>query len=302
MNTMLARSFRNLPGSTAVSLFLARKLAPGLLLLSLLAGFAPLAVAQQPNAGTIGAGIISTLAGKYGSALHPGVTDDVPANSIPIGSGDDVNAVAIDANGNVYVAVGDNLNNYAYVGIIYEGGNPPLLGFRTHSTLTPGNFYYIVGNVQITNGKGSLIPGLCKRGSGTCGDGMSALQTTQSILNTPKGLALDQFGNLYISDQGTSSIRKVQAATGLIFTEVGDPQHTGQGYSGENVTAKGSLLNSPGGIALDPSGDNLYIAETFNHLVRKVTISATTPKISTVAGTPPPSAGAAPGHADDPEE
>src|SRR5271155_3528563 len=173
MHTVLVRRLKN-PSSAAVNSPLASRLASGLLLWALLAGWAPLAVAQQ-DAATIGAGTITTFAGKYGSKIHPGVTDNQPATSIQIGSGQDVNAVAIDPNGNVYVAVGNISNgpdSYSYVGIVYVGGTiPPLLKYRTASP-TPGNFYYIVGDVEVANNS-NLVPGLCIRsssGSGnTCG-------------------------------------------------------------------------------------------------------------------------------------
>jgi sugar lactone lactonase YvrE len=56
------------------------------------------------------------------------------------------------------------------------------------------------------------------------------------------------------------------------------------GYSGDNGSATQALLNDPSGLALDAAG-NLYIADLYNHRVRKVSADGT---ISTVAGTGQP--------------
>ncbi|OEH84502.1 hypothetical protein BHU72_09865 [Desulfuribacillus stibiiarsenatis] len=97
-------------------------------------------------------------------------------------------------------------------------------------------------------------------------------------LNSPHGVAVDSQGNLYIADTYNHRIRKVSATDGVISTVVG----TGtSGYSGDGEAATLANLSSPNGVALDSSG-NLYIADTMNHVIRKV---ATDGKISTVAGT-----------------
>ena len=79
------------------------------------------------------------------------------------------------------------------------------------------------------------------------------------------GLAIDASGNLYIADSGNSRIRKVDT-NGIITTVAG----TGAaGYSGDGGPAHEAKLSNPRGVGVDASG-NLYIADTFNHRIRKV--------------------------------
>ncbi len=109
---------------------------------------------------------------------------------------------------------------------------------------------------------------------GGVGDGTSAI--TVSI--NPLGTAVDATGNLYIADQSTNRIRKVDAATGLITTVAGNGT---KGYSGDGGAATSAQLNYPYGVAVDTAG-NLYIVDEGNNRIRKV--NATTGVITTMAG------------------
>ena len=114
-------------------------------------------------------------------------------------------------------------------------------------------------------------------GDGTgafAGDGSAA---ASAQLFDPFGLFLDGSGNLYIADQLNSRIRKVDAA-GIITTVAGNGI---TGYVGDGTAATSAQLNHPCGVALDKDG-NIYIADTGNNVIRKVTTSGT---ISTIAGT-----------------
>jgi sugar lactone lactonase YvrE len=101
---------------------------------------------------------------------------------------------------------------------------------------------------------------------------------TAAQLNLPTALALDASNNLYLADTGNHRIRKISAA-GIISTVAG----TGtQGFSGDSGPATSATIDSPTGLALDAS-NNLYLADTHNHRIRKIT--AATGIISTLAGT-----------------
>ena len=83
-------------------------------------------------------------------------------------------------------------------------------------------------------------------------------------------------GNVYIADSDNSRVRLVTPG-GLIATVAG----TGAfGYNGDNIAASSAELNYPTSVAVDGAG-NLYIADTGNNRVRKVTPGGT---ITTVAG------------------
>ena len=109
--------------------------------------------------------------------------------------------------------------------------------------------------------------------AGYAGDGGPA---TSALLSYPWGIALDSAGDLYIADLSNNCVRKVSAGT--ISTVAG----TGtRGYGGDAGPAKQAELNVPAGVVVDVAG-NLYVADSGNHLVRKV--SATTGIITTIAG------------------
>jgi len=105
------------------------------------------------------------------------------------------------------------------------------------------------------------------------GDGGFAVNAS---LDSPLAIAVDNNGNIYIAEYG-SHVRKV-TPDGIIQSIAG----TGDaGYSGDGGPATQARLNVPRGLAVDSAG-NLYIADTGNNVIRKVTPDGT---ITTVAGT-----------------
>jgi sugar lactone lactonase YvrE len=112
-------------------------------------------------------------------------------------------------------------------------------------------------------------------GSGYRGDGGAA---TSAELNSPAGIAAGTGGSLLIADSGNSVVRKLNTVTGVISTVAGDGS---AGYSGDGGPAKNAKLRAVNGVAVDPQG-NLYVADTDNHVIRKV--SAANGVITTVAG------------------
>ena len=107
--------------------------------------------------------------------------------------------------------------------------------------------------------------------SGNSGDGSAA---TSAQLNSPRGVATDAVGNVYIADYNNNNIRMV-TSNGIITTVAGG------GTGGDGGPASSAKLYLPSGIAVDLSG-NLYIADNTNR-IRMVSNSATR-MIFTVAG------------------
>ena len=105
------------------------------------------------------------------------------------------------------------------------------------------------------------------------GDGGPA---TNAALALPQALCFDAAGSLYIADRDNSRVRKVDT-TGTITTVVGG------GTGGDGGAATNALLSPPYDIALDTVG-NLYIADPFNNVIRKVDLDGI---ITTVAGEGP---------------
>ena len=110
-------------------------------------------------------------------------------------------------------------------------------------------------------------------GSANLGDGGPA---TAAQFSAIKGIALDPWGNLYISDTDHNRVRKV-TASGVVTTVAG----TGTaGFSGDGGPAAAAQLSLPYGLAADLAG-NVYIADLGNSRVRRIAPDGT---ISTVAG------------------
>ena len=109
---------------------------------------------------------------------------------------------------------------------------------------------------------------------GFSGDGGPA---TAARLSSPRGVAADGAGNIYIADSGNHRIRKVDAA-GVISTVAGNGV---DGFSGDGGPATAAELRWPGDVAVDGAG-NIYIAGISNNRIRKV--DASTGIITTIAG------------------
>ena len=104
----------------------------------------------------------------------------------------------------------------------------------------------------------------------------SSAEATTVLTASPAGVVYDAQGNLYIALQNDHKVVMV-ATNGLISTFAGTGE---QGFAGDGGAATSALLDSPGGIAIDGSG-NLYIADTHNQRIRKIVNGI----ITTVAGT-----------------
>jgi len=119
-------------------------------------------------------------------------------------------------------------------------------------------------------------------GNNTAGFSGDAGPANGAQLNGPFSAVLDSSGNLYIADQFNHRIRMV-GTDGNISTVAGNGT---AGYTGDNGSPTSAELNDPQFVVVDSSG-NLYIADTNNNAVRKVSGG----KITSVAGSPNGSAG-----------
>jgi uncharacterized protein (TIGR03437 family) len=112
-------------------------------------------------------------------------------------------------------------------------------------------------------------------GNGTAGFNGDFRAATTAELQAPDQTALDAAGNLYIADSGNHRIRKVTQGMISTYAGTGSP-----GFAGDGGQAASATLNLPRGVAVDAAG-NLFIADTNNNCIRKVTPGGL---ISTVAG------------------
>ncbi len=113
-------------------------------------------------------------------------------------------------------------------------------------------------------------------GNGTYGHSGDGGPATDAQLFDPIGIARDAIGNMYIAEEGSSCIRKVDT-NGIISTVAGTAT---PGYNGDGIVATTAQLKYPFDIALDSFG-NIYIADNGNYRVRKIDVSGI---ITTIAG------------------
>jgi sugar lactone lactonase YvrE len=81
----------------------------------------------------------------------------------------------------------------------------------------------------------------------------------------PRGIAIDATDNVYVADEGNSNIRKI-TPEGVVTTLAGGDGPAGSG----DGTGKDAHFAAPRGLAVDKEG-TVYVADTDNHTVRKVT-------------------------------
>src|SRR6185436_11261873 len=92
--------------------------------------------------------------------------------------------------------------------------------------------------------------------SGFSGDDQLAINAT---LKSPRGVASDASGNVWIADTNNNRVRKVDTS-GVIRTVAGNGN---TGYGGDGVSATSTSIHSPTAVDVDAQG-NLYIADRFN--------------------------------------
>jgi sugar lactone lactonase YvrE len=241
-------------------------------------------------------GVITTIAGN-GTAGYSG--DGGPATqaslNIPYG-------VAVDVNRNVYIAEGGNnrIRRVGTDGVITTFAGNGAAGFSGDggpaiqaSLRTPvgvgvdaqGNVY--IGDISNNRvrrvGTDGIITTIAGNGnSGFSGDGGPA---TQATFRNMDGIAVDPIGNVYVADRANDRIRRV-GTDGVITTVAGN---NGVGFSGDGGPATQARMDIyfGGGVAVDAQG-NLYVSDTNNHRVRRVSPDGV---ITTFAGGGTPAAG-----------
>ncbi len=238
-------------------------------------------------------GLINSIAGdSYGS--YKG--DAGPAITAELHTPEDV---AVDTSGNVYIAdsanavirkitTDGNINYIAgnvstttgpTIGYSGDGAAANLAGLVTPFALaldSSGDIFFAENGdsrIRKIDSKGNIST---IAGTGTAGFGGDGSAGSKALLGFPTGVAVDSSGNAYIADSLNLRIRKL-ASGGNISTVAGNGNYS---YSGDSGQATSAQLNTPQAVAVDSSA-NLYIADTVNNVVRKVTAGGV---ISTIAG------------------
>jgi sugar lactone lactonase YvrE len=199
--------------------------------------------------------------------------------------------VAVDTAGNVYVA--DN-NNHLIRKITPAGVVTTLAGTASteganNATGTTASFRNptgvavdTAGNIYVADTSNHLIRKITPAGvvttlAGTVGvTGSTNATGTDASFSFPQGVAVDTAGNVYVADYGNHLIRMI-SPVGVVTTLAGNVRTAGS----TNATGTDASFFLPQGVAVDTAG-NVYVADTSNHLIRKITPAGV---VTTLAGT-----------------
>ncbi len=232
-------------------------------------------------------GIISTYAGNDTAAdLGDGGPATLASLSIPSG-------VAVDAAGNLFIADQNNnlirkVDPFGIISSVAGTGAPGFTGDGSVATSAAinaptavavdasGNLYFTDnGNnrIRMVNDTGTITT---IAGNGIVGSGGDGGAATTAQFSGLRGIAVDNAGNIFVTDAANNKVRKINAA-GIISTFAGSGT---SGYSGDGGQATAAGLYQPYGVAADNMG-NVLIADFENNRIRKVSASGI---ISTIAG------------------
>lgn len=215
-------------------------------------------------------GTVSTFAGQAGSNGSVDATGSAARFYFPDG-------VAVDTNGNVYVAdsvnetirkitPGGTVSTLAGLARSYGSADGTGSAARFHNPTalavdTAGNVY-VADEVNETvrkvtpNGVVTTLAGFPESAGASDGTGNAAR------FDNLNGLAVDMDGNIYVADTGNNAIRKISPA-GVVTTLAGQ---SGSPGSADGI-GSAVRFNNPSGVAVDSSGD-LFIADALNHTIR----------------------------------
>jgi sugar lactone lactonase YvrE len=137
-----------------------------------------------------------------------------------------------------------------------------------------GNVYFADARNQVicqmqSSGQISIIAG--KLGTSGGSDGMGS----QARFNFPRGIAIDAADNVFVADTGNNTIRRI-TPEGVVTTVAGLAGTVGS-TDGAGIYAR---FNYPASLAVDHLG-NIYVADLYNSIIRKVTSHGT---VTTIAG------------------
>jgi sugar lactone lactonase YvrE len=211
--------------------------------------------------------------------------------------------VAVDASGNVYVADSGNGTIRAITPdgtVTTLAGTPgifgnfdatgPLAQFDGLASLTidsAGNLYAVdAGNCNVRTITTGATPGVVTTVAGPTGAegvcGYTDGPGTSARFSSPLGIAIDGEGNLYIADENNQVVRAI-SPQGVVTTFAGT-----QGVRGSaDGTGSAASFHSPTGTAVDGNG-NVYVADSQNYTIRKITPAQVVTTVVGMAGAPDP--------------
>lgn len=221
----------------------------------------------------------TTLAGSPGQNGSADGTRSAALFNYPTG-------VAIDSTGNLYVVE----NNYAgfrrvtsegVVTTVPVGLNSPF-GVAVDADTT----VYVANSFDHTIVKVTAAGVRTELAGAPYNDGSADGTGGSAQFRYPYGVAVDRLGTVYVADTGNNTIRKVTPA-GVVTTLAGLAQLDGGGNpigGSADGTGSAARFNAPYSVAVDGPG-NLYVADTANHTIRKITATGVVSTFAGLAGT-----------------
>jgi sugar lactone lactonase YvrE len=100
-------------------------------------------------------------------------------------------------------------------------------------------------------------------------------QVDSARFDYPAGMCADRFGNIYVAEEDSNCIRKINTVTGQVTTYAGMCK---SGY--RDGPADSALFHTPSNLCADDSG-NIYVTDYWNHRIRKISAGR---MVTTVAG------------------
>ncbi|MGI9026924.1 MAG: hypothetical protein ACR2GP_15365 [Burkholderiaceae bacterium] len=234
------------------------------------------------------AGVVTTLAGTAGG---PGYADGTgPAAKFNMPSG-----LSTDSAGNVYVADSTNqvIRKITPAGVVTTYAGVPGTRGAADGAAASASFNDPIalatdaaGNVYVADFTNNTVRKITPSGTVSTVAGTAGLSGPIDGVGSgarfagPVAIAVDASGVVFVADSSNSAIRRIDT-NAVVTTFAGSPSLTGA----IDATGRDARFTRPRGTATDGAG-NVYVADSGNHLIRKVTPGGVTTTLAGLAGTP----------------
>lgn len=260
-------------------------------------------------AGYGASGLLSLLPAGKSVVLQNNLTDDVTLSAdgtfmfnTPLATGATYNVTVltqptgvhpcnvVDGNGTIAASPVTSIQVVCATAVGTFAGTPHVYG-TTNGSGSSASFYNpsgvvfdaTSGNLYVADTASQVIRRITPAGvvstlAGTAGmAGFANGVGTAATFFNPTGIAVDASGNVYVADSGNNAIRKITMPGVVVSTLAG----SGLVGAANNTVGTSASFDNPNGVAVDTVG-NVYVADTYNNLIRKVTSAGA---VTTFAGT-----------------